>query len=175
MSEVLIKRTTDGRITLSTVVMAAIAIGCFALGASSPQLAAIGGPYGMLPPVIPRTPFNPRVPVFVPTDVTSPNVQLSVPALFALSGIQQLPNNQFPKDDELKGSSEWILVRSRPVAAYDRPSVHPVTLKQGDILRDSQTPVQSGNRDNSLRQSFNCIRWRCRSHVQQRCFEGAKP
>lgn len=137
------KRTTDGKITLSTVVMAAIAIGCFALAASSPQLAAIGGPYGMLPPVIPqipRTPFNPKVPVFVPTDVTSPNVQLSVPALFALSGIQQIPNNQFPKDDELKGSSEWILVRSRPAAAYDRPSVYSVTLKQGDILVTVKRP-----------------------------------
>jgi len=50
------KRPTDGKITLSTVVMASIAIGCFALAVSSPQLAAIGGPYGMPPPVIPLTP-----------------------------------------------------------------------------------------------------------------------
>lgn len=138
------KRTTDGRITLSTVVMAAIAIGCFAIAASSPQLAAMGiGPYGMIPPVIPHippTPFNPKVPVFVPTDVTAPNVNFSVPALWALSGIQQIPNSQFPKDDELKGSSEWILVRSRPAAEYTRPSVYSVTLNNGDILVTVKRP-----------------------------------
>ncbi len=137
------KRTTDGRITLSTVVMASIAIGCFALAASSPQLAAIGGPYGMTPPVIPHippSPFNPKVPVFVPTDVTSPNVQLSVPSLWALSGIQQIPNSQFPRDDELKGSAEWILVRSRPAAEYDKTSVYSVTLNKGDILVTVKRP-----------------------------------
>lgn len=138
------KRANDGRITLSTVVMASIAIGCFALAASSPQLAAFGGPYGMPPPIIPLipppNPFNPKVPVFVPTDVTSPNVQLSTPALWALSGIQQIPNSQFPKEDQLKGSGEWILVRSRPAAEYTRPTIYAVTLKTGDILVTVKRP-----------------------------------
>jgi len=134
------KRPTDGRITLSTICMAMIAIGCFALAASSPQLAALGGPYGMIPQVMLPPPFNPKVPVFVPTDVTSPNIQLSVPALWALSGIQQIPNTQFPKEDELKGSSEWILVRARPLAEYVRPSVYSVTLNKGDILVTVKRP-----------------------------------
>lgn len=138
------KRPTDGKITLSTVVVAFLAIGCFALGVSSPQLAALGGPYGMTPPIIPLipppNPFNPKVPVFVPTDVTSPVVPLSVPALWALSGIQQIPNQQFPKEDELKGSSEWILVRARPLAEYTRPSVYSVTLNKGDILVTVKRP-----------------------------------
>lgn len=134
------KRTSDGIITHSTVITAAIAIGCFALAATSPQLVAQGGPYGMIPPVIPNTPFNPKVPVFVPTDVTYPTVPFSTPALFALSGIQQIPNTSFPKEDQLKGSSEWILVRSRPQAEYNRPSVYSVTLNKGDILVTVKRP-----------------------------------
>lgn len=131
------KRTSDGIITHSTVITAAIAIGCFALAATSPQLVAQGGPYGMIPPVIP---FNPKVPVFVPTDVTYPTVPFSTPALFALSGIQQLPNSSFPKESQLKGSSEWILVRARPQAEYNRPSVYSVTLNKGDILVTVKRP-----------------------------------
>lgn len=147
-------RTTDGRITLSTIVMSLIAIGCFAIAVSSPHLSAIGGPYSQpepptppAPPPIPQlpvSPFNPKVPVFVPTDVTNLNSgamqNLSVPALWALSGIQSIPDNQFPKESELGGSAEWVLVRARPDAAYTKPTAYSVDLKKGDILVTVKKP-----------------------------------
>jgi hypothetical protein len=146
-------RTTDGRITLSTVVMSLIAIGCFAIAVSSPHLSAIGGPYSQpepptppLPPVpqLPVSPFNPKVPVFVPTDVTNINIgaqpNLSVPALWALSGIQSIPESQFPKESELGGSAEWVLVRARPDASYTKPTSYSVNLQKGDILVTVKKP-----------------------------------
>lgn len=146
-------RSNQGRVSASTVITALLAIGFFALALTSPQLRALGGPYGPPPPPVtppppppppvipPRTPFNPKVPVFVPTDVTSAVVpRPDVAAAWALSGIKLVPDNQFPKEDELKGTSEWILVRARPGAVYSRPTPYSVKLERGDILVTVKRP-----------------------------------
>lgn len=55
-----------------------------------------------------------------------------------------MPDNQFPRDDEMKGSSEWILVRARTGADYNKPSVYSVDLKQGDIMLTVKRPSNLG-------------------------------
>lgn len=150
-------RSKQGKITIATILTALLAIGFFALALTSPHLRALGGPYGppeppsmpepphvVLPPPLPPGSFNPDVPVFVPTDVTTAGMGAAprpdVVAAWALSGIQLVPDTSFPKDDQLKGSSEWILVRARTGAVYTRPTVFKVKLERGDILVTVKRP-----------------------------------
>lgn len=149
-------RSNQGKITIATIVVALLAIGFFALALTSPHLRALGGPYTSpqnepppMPPIIvppspPPNPFNPEVPVFVPTDVTTAGMgampRPDVVAAWALSGIQLVPDTLFPREDNLKGSTEWILVRARTGAVYSRPTAYKVKLEKGDILVTVKRP-----------------------------------
>ncbi|HEY9787273.1 MAG TPA: hypothetical protein V6D17_17920 [Candidatus Obscuribacterales bacterium] len=89
--------------------------------------------------------------VFVPTDVTTSGasqdgvVELSrgdnfTGALAAFNGVEPLRISDFPKDDDAKGNSEWILVRARAQTKYDRPTAYEVTLQTGGILVSVKRP-----------------------------------
>ncbi len=97
----------------------------------------------MVPPQPP--PFRP--PVVVPTDVTSPQLMnlpttfmVNSPATaFALGGIMNLNNNEFPTGS-INQVFDWITVKAKEGTEYTKPNNYTVVLKQGDILVSVKQP-----------------------------------
>ncbi|HEY9785352.1 MAG TPA: hypothetical protein V6D17_08120 [Candidatus Obscuribacterales bacterium] len=152
-------RTNQGRIGLTTILTGLVAAGFYIVALTSPHTTAVGGPYAPpqppvlppqqpppRPPIFPTPPgnYNPKDPVFVPTDVTNIGIGAApkpdVVAAFALAGIQIVPENLFPKEDDLGGSTEWILVRGKEGAVYTRPTPYTVKLDKGDIMVTVKRP-----------------------------------
>ncbi len=138
--------------TVSNTIMLVLAAGLVALAMSYPKHTARGGPYGQPeptptpPPVItPVIPPVERPPIVVPTDVTNinlvnpivvPNLQVSP----ALSGVQLLPDSQFPPLDKVQQNEDWITILSVEGSVFTKPNGYTVDLKSGEIIVSVKSP-----------------------------------
>ncbi|HND06253.1 MAG TPA: hypothetical protein PL012_11270, partial [Candidatus Obscuribacter sp.] len=138
--------------TVSNTIMLILAAGLVALAMSYPKHTARGGPYGQPdptptpPPVItPVIPPVERPPIVVPTDVTNinlvnpivvPNLQVSP----ALSGVQLLPDSQFPPLDKVQQNEDWITILSVEGSVFTKPNGYTVDLKSGEIIVSVKSP-----------------------------------
>jgi len=105
-------------------------------------------PVVVAPPEVPRVPVlpvvqAPNVPFFPQAiDLTNaapnvrPNLPVPIPPLIgsASDGLQTIPNNQFPLAKNLKGKSDWILVRGEESSVFQRPNPYTAKLEAGTIL-----------------------------------------
>lgn len=99
----------------------------------------------MPPPPVVLPPAVTRPPVVVPTDVTNPQLVSPLPfypqdigTAWSLNGIQTA--SSFPRQQDLKGSTEWILVRKEDPTEYTRPTPYTVDFKVGRILVSVKKP-----------------------------------
>ncbi|MBK8222672.1 MAG: hypothetical protein IPK73_16750 [Candidatus Obscuribacter sp.] len=143
--------------TVSNTIMLVLAAGLVALAMSYPKHSARGGPYGQpdpmpTPPPTPPPVFTPpvippvvRPPIVVPTDVTNvnlvnpimvPNIQISP----ALSGVQLLPDSQFPPMDNIQQDQSWITVLSVAGSVFTKPNGYTVDLQSGEIIVSVKSP-----------------------------------
>lgn len=94
-------------------------------------------------PVLPtsvNTPFN-----ILPKDLTSLSLdEVISPERGSGSavGLLQMPIDTFPRPDAMKGSTEWILVRSKPGTNIAKSSDYSFDLKQGSIILSIRRPSQ---------------------------------
>lgn len=107
-------------------------------------------------PIITPPPARIDVPVstvpffqpLLPVDVTRPSLAGKLPVsqtqIDPLTGIQMLPDEKFPTAKDLKGSSEWILVRGEEGAQFTRPTEFSAKLIQGAILVSVRRPSHIG-------------------------------
>lgn len=142
--------------------MACSAIAFIALGLAYPQLNAIADyniptpppppppppPKVFIPPQIPPTPtFTP--PVVVPTDVTNniPNTNLINPGnpMNPVNGLASIDPGKVPGVTNLKGSTDFILVKSKTPNDFDRVSPYAVKINNGgQLLIGVRKPSETG-------------------------------
>lgn len=138
----------DGR-TISQLVMGCSALAFVGLALAYPQLNAIAN-YNTPSPPPPPPPPPPmviqqptRVPTFtpsvvVPTDVTNniPNTNLLNPGnpMNPVSGLASIDPGKVPAVTNLKGSTDFILVKSKTPNDFDKVSPYAVKINNGGVL-----------------------------------------
>ncbi len=103
--------------------------------------AAPTGPQFFIPPTLPTQ--GAFIAPLVPTDVT--NIRMDFQdrenaSKAPVNGVALVPTDLFPKDDDLKGSGEWIVVRGTDPKGYQRLSPHTIQLSNGSILVSVRRP-----------------------------------
>lgn len=152
-------KNMDGR-TISQIVMGCSAVAFIALGLAYPQLNAIAGYDIPAPPPPPPPPpvrvFTPppvqptfTPPVVVPTDVTNnvPNPNTSIPpagSMSPLSGLASIDPGKMPAVNNLKGSTDFILVKAKSPNDFDKISPYAVKIKGGALLVGVRKPSETG-------------------------------
>ena len=105
-------------------------------------------PPPLTPPPAPKGDFRP--PVVVPTDVEStlPSFQgnQSIPpdmAMWALEGVNQIQESQFPKASALSGSPDGLVVKEKAPNSYKRLSDLVVDVVDGEVLVSVRKPSKT--------------------------------
>jgi hypothetical protein len=137
---------------LSTSMMFLLAIGFVVIAFSHPKHTA-NGQYGEIiipetpvfvpPPPRPENPFSP--PIVVPTDVTYPVLPVpNVSSPSSAPGITVLSESGFPRSEQLKGSTDFLEVRTTPDTEYQKTSAYSATLQSGTMLLGVKKPSEIG-------------------------------
>lgn len=150
-SRVNVRLSEAGKASALMIVIGACFIGLafwyphFTVGGQNYTQPPVVSPPTIVFPTVTPPPFRP--PIVVPTDVTSPllmngplNLVVDTPTAFALNGIQQIPDNQFPKAENINQSTDWITVLAKDGAQYTKPNNYTADLKSGDILVSVKQP-----------------------------------
>lgn len=97
-------------------------------------------PQIFIPPTIPTQ--GAFIAPLVPTDVTNLRIDFQDKRSMKspISGVSLVSSDLFPKDDDLRGSGEWIIVQGTDPDGFTRLSPHSVQLRNGSILVSVRRP-----------------------------------
>ncbi len=109
--------------------------------APQPTQTAPTGPSFFIPPTLPTQ--GAFIAPLVPTDVTNIRIDFQDKenaSKSPVAGVSLVPTDLFPKDEDLKGSGEWIIVRGTDPKGFHRQSPHSIQLSNGSILVSVRRP-----------------------------------
>jgi outer membrane biosynthesis protein TonB len=165
--------STDGK-TYTGILMSMCALSLIGVGLLYPQLTANGQyiivppppppvytppppPPFIPPPPPPSGPFSP--PIVVPTDVTQttdPLHMVKTPGPSPSQGLVTVPSGTCPKSEDLKGSTDFLVIKEGDNTTFEKTSPYAAKLTSGTLLVSVKKPSETGLIDTPLGQVAVC-------------------